>query len=214
MNISTFYKSDRWRDLVARLKLERVKDGQLLCELCGKPIVKAYDCIGHHKIELTPDNVDDANISLNPENIMLIHFKCHNVIHERFNGRVGQKVYVVYGPPCSGKRAWVNENANADDLIVDVERIWKAICNEGKPKRLTANVFGVRDALIDMIRTRKGLWRNAFIIGGYPLRTERDRLCDLLGAELVFISAEKEKCIANNPDKKEYIEDWFASYVE
>lgn len=214
MNIKTFYKSDRWRNLIERLKLERVTDGQLLCELCGKPIVKAYDCIGHHKIELTPENVDDANISLNPDNIMLIHFKCHNVIHERFNGRVGQKVYVVYGPPCSGKRAWVNENANADDLIVDIERIWKAICNEGKPRRLTANVFGVRDALIDMIRTRKGLWRNAFIIGGYPLRTERDRLCYLLGAELVFITAEKEKCIENNPDKKEFIEEWFAAYVE
>lgn len=214
MNIKTFYKSDRWRNLVERLKLERVQDGQLLCELCGKPIVKAYDCIGHHKIELTQDNVDDANISLNPDNIMLIHFKCHNVIHERFNGRVGQKVYLVYGPPCSGKRAWVNENANADDLIVDIERIWKAICNEGKPRRLTANVFGVRDALIDMIRTRKGLWRNAFIIGGYPLRTERDRLCDLLGAELVFISADKETCIANDPDKKEFIEEWFAAYVE
>ena len=215
MKLSTFYKSDRWRNLLANLKLERVDEkGQLICEHCGLPIVKSYDCIGHHKVALTPDNVDDVNISLNPDNIALIHFRCHNLIHERFNGRVGQNVYLVYGPPCGGKRAWVDENANADDLIVDTERLWKAICNGEKPNRVKANVFGLRDCMIDMIRTRKGNWRNAFVIGGYPLRSERDRLCDLLNAETVFIDSVKEDCIKRDESKKEFIEEWFAAYTE
>lgn len=232
MNIKSFYKSDRWRNLIANLKLQRVDEkGQLICEHCGKPILKSYDCIGHHKVALTPDNVDDVNIALNPDNIALIHFKCHNAIHDRFNGPHGeiihepQKVYLVYGSPCSGKTTWVNQNANNDDLILDIDRLWDAVSNGGRydgktrrSNRIKVNVFGLRDCMIDMIRTRKGMWRNAFIVGGYPLRSERDRLCDLLGAEPVFINATKEDCLkrceTERPEAwKEYIENWFASYI-
>lgn len=227
MNIKTFYRSDKWRNLVAQLKLERLnEDGQLICEHCGKPITRSYDCIGHHVVELTEENVDDASVSLNPENIKLIHFKCHNEMHNRFNGWKGQKVYLVYGSPCSGKTSWVNANANADDLIVDVDRLWDAVCNGGRydgktrrSNRIKSNVLGLRDCLIEQIMMRKGMWPNAFIIGGYPLRTERDRLCDLLNAEAIYIDATKEECLkrceSERPAEwKEYIEDWFAAYVE
>lgn len=224
MTIKSFYHSEKWRGLIANLKLERVDEkGQLICEHCGKPIVKSYDCIGHHKIALTEDNVDDALISLNPDNIELIHFRCHNEIHERFNGFC-QRVYLVYGSPCSGKTTWVNQNANDDDLILDVDRLWDAVSNGGRydgktrrSNRLKPNVFGLRDCLIDMIRTRKGMWRAAYIIGGYPLRSDRDRLCDLLDAEPVYIEATKEECYSRLGERpvewKEYIDDWFASFV-
>ena len=55
--LENFYQSREWRKLVNTLKLERVKDGQLICEYCGMPIVKSYDCIGHHITELTDENV-------------------------------------------------------------------------------------------------------------------------------------------------------------
>ena len=67
--ISSFYRSKPWIDLMTVIRLERGN----ICEHCGKPIVKKYDAIGHHKIELTEENVEDANISLNPDNIMLVH---------------------------------------------------------------------------------------------------------------------------------------------
>lgn len=238
MKISTFYRSDKWRNLLANLKLERVNEkGQLICEHCGLPIVKSYDCIGHHKVALTPDNVDDVNISLNPDNIALIHFKCHNLIHERFNGvrpqsdkpftggMTQRKVYLVYGSPCSGKSSFVKENANSDDLVLDMDRLWDAISLGGRydgkarrSNRLKPCVFGLRDCMIDMIRIRKGMWRNAWVIGGYPLRTERDRICDLLNAEPVFIDTPKDECLSRadreRPEEwKGYIENWFASFV-
>lgn len=101
--LSNFYKSKEWQDLLEVLKLERVNsNGELLCEHCHKPITKAYDCIGHHEIELTESNVNDYNVSLNKDNIMFIHHKCHNITHERF-GCLKQKVYIIYGSPCSGK---------------------------------------------------------------------------------------------------------------
>ena len=229
MTTAEFYRSKAWEKLIATLKLERLDaDGNIICAYCGRPIVRKYDCIAHHRIELTDDNVNDPTISLNPDNIDLIHFKCHNQIHQRFGGFC-QRVYLVYGSPCSGKTSWVDEVANGDDLILDVDRIWDAVCNDGRyrkvngksgrPHRLKANVFGIRDTLIEQIRIRKGMWRNAYIIGGYPLRTDRDRICDMLNATPVYISATIDECLERadreRPKEwKEYIRNWFDDYVE
>ena len=220
--LANFYKSKQWESLIAQLKIERQDaDGNVICAYCGRPIVRKYDCIGHHETELTEDNVNDYSISLNPDNIKLIHFRCHNRIHERFEG-FKQRVYIVYGSPCSGKTSFVNEVANGDDLIVDIDRLWDAVSKDGrqnKSKRLKANVFGLRDCLIDQIRTRSGMWRNAYIIGGYPLRSDRDRLCTLLNAKTIFIDATKEECLARaekeRPEEwKEFISEWFENFVE
>lgn len=229
MTTAEFYRSKAWEKLIATLKLERLDaDGNIICAYCGRPIVRKYDCIAHHRIELTDDNVNDPTISLNPDNIDLIHFRCHNQIHQRFGGFC-QRVYLVYGSPCSGKTSWVDEVANGDDLILDVDRIWDAVCNDGRyrkvngksgrPHRLKANVFGIRDTLIEQIRIRKGMWRNAYIIGGYPLRTDRDRVCDMLNATPVYISATIDECLERadreRPKEwKEYIRNWFDDYVE
>lgn len=216
--LNNFYKSKEWESLLEVLKLERIgSDGELRCEYCGLPITKKYDCIGHHEIELTEANVNEMDISLNPDNIKLIHFKCHNKIHERFGG-FKQKVYIVYGSPCSGKSTWVNSVANSDDLIVDMDKIWEAISLSDKyhkPNRLKQNVFGIRDTLLDQIKTRTGMWRNAYVIGTYPLASDRERLASLLGAELIYINATKEECInrAENLEWKEFVEEWFESYT-
>ena len=220
--LDNFYKSREWESLVGRLRIERATDdGEIICEYCGKPINRKYDCIGHHEIELTEDNVNDYSVSLNPENVKLIHFRCHNRIHGRWEGARGlvQRVYLVYSAPCSGKSTWVHEAANDDDLILDLDKLWESVCMSDryhKPNRLKANVFGLRDCIIDQIRTRKGKWRNAFVIGGYPLATERTRLCEMLRAEPIYIEADKETCLsrAHNEAWKGYIEDWFEDYTE
>jgi len=217
--LDNFYKSKEWTNLLEQLKLERVNaNGEVICEHCGLPIIKKYDCIGHHKIELTDANVNDYNISLNPDNIMLIHFKCHNKIHERFDG-FKQRVFIVYGSPCSGKTTWVNNVAYNDDLILDMDSIWEAICKTDryhKPNRLKSNVFGIRDCILDMIKTRRGMWRNAYVIGGYPLASDRDRLSKLLGAELIFIDEDKDTCLKRclNDEWKSYVNEWFDLFTE
>ena len=218
MTTAEFYRSKAWEKLIATLKLERLDaDGNIICAYCGRPIVRKYDCIAHHRIELTDDNVNDPTISLNPDNIDLIHFRCHNLIHRRFEGFY-QQVYLVYGPPCAGKTTWVDSVANSDDLIIDIDRIWECLCNSDryhKPNRIKSNVFGVRDALIDMVKVRKGMWRNAYIIGTYPLRTDRDRICSQLRAREIFIYESKEECMGRASDEKwkQYINDWFDDYV-
>ena len=216
--LENFYKSDEWRGLRAMLMQERTNaDGEIICAHCGKPIVKSYDCIGHHKIELTDENVNDYRISLNPELIDLIHFKCHNIKHKRFEGN-RQEVYLVYGSPCSGKTTYVNSVTDGDDLIVDIDSIWTSLSSNDrlhKSPRLKQNVFGVRDCLLEQIKMRLGNWCNAYVIGGYPLRSDRDRLCDQLRATPIFVEESREVCLerAPNPMWRGFVEDWFLDYV-
>lgn len=214
--LSNFYKSDQWERLVAILKLERIdkKDGILYCEHCGKPLIHKYDIIGHHVIELTEENVNDFNISLNPKNIKLIHFKCHNQIHERF-GYEQQNVYLVHGAPLSGKTTFVKENSSKDDLILDMDNIYHMLNFNNnkyvKSNRLKTNVFIIRDSIIDMIKCRTGKWKNAWIIGTYPLPMERKRLIDATGAKSIHIDTNKEECLKrlyNDPERQQVITEW------
>lgn len=192
--LSTFYRSPEWVALRSRLMLERVNaSGDVVCEHCGKPIVNKYDCIGHHKTPLTEANVNDYTISLNPDNIALVHHKCHNQIHNRF-GSYTRHIYIVYGSPCAGKSTYVDSVALKDDLIIDIDRIYSAI-NNARSNRLYDNVMQVYRSLIDAVQTRNGRWVNAFIVRTFPLKGERERLAATLGAELVHIDTPQEVCL-------------------
>ena len=219
----SFYHSKDWEKLLRVLKSERVNDnGDIICDYCGKPITRAYDMIGHHKTELTDENVNDASISLNPENIVFVHHRCHNYIHNKL-GHAVREVYLVYGAPLSGKSEWVHENMNEGDLVIDIDSIWQCVsgCDRYvKPNRLRSIVFTVRDRLIEACKYRAGSWCNCYVIGGYPLSSERDRLCRELGAREVFIESTKDECFSklesvpgiNKDEWKKFIEDWFEKF--
>lgn len=183
--LSNFYQSREWRKTVRLIRLQRLNEnGQTICEYCGKPIVKDYDCIGHHMEHLTEENVNDVMVSLNPDNIQLVHHVCHNRIHEKLGSKERQ-VYLVYGPPLAGKRTYVDKAMNKGDLIVDIDSIWECVSGLSryeKPPRLKAVVFAMHKALVESVRYRQGKWSNAYIIGGYPLQGERERLAKELGA--------------------------------
>ena len=82
---------------------------------------------------------------------------------------------------------------------------------------LTSFAFGgTAFALLYLIKPEEILIRNGVLIGTYPLRTDRDRLCDLLRAKTIFIDETKETCLsrAKTEEWKNYIEEWFNTYVE
>lgn len=224
LSLSDFYRSKPWESLLRVLKMERVDDqGQLICEYCGNPIIRKYDCIGHHKIELTEDNFTDPDVALNPDNIALVHHKCHNIIHNKLQ-HSRRSVYIVYGSPLSGKTSYVKDVATAGDLIIDMDSIWQCVsgCDRyTKPQRLNAVVFGMRDYLLDCVKYRRGKWLNAYIIGGYPLISERERLARELSAEIIFIDTPKDECmsrlsVCSDRDVSEwekYITDWWEKYT-
>lgn len=218
-SLNSFYRSREWERLRNQIILERVnKDGELICEECGKPIVKKYGAICHHIKELTEDNVNDYNISLNAENIKVIHHSCHNEIHNRF-GTNNRHIYLVVGSPCSGKNRFVEDSASKDDIIVDVDKIYEMISinkSHYKSNRLTSNVLQIRDFIVDMIRTRNGKWVNAWVITSKCKPMELKRLAESLNAEVIFINEDIEVCLMRareeRNDYEKFIEEYFENF--
>lgn len=223
MNQHQFYRSKDWIKF-RRYYIDKrqATQGMLKCDRCGKILFYKYDVILHHKHELDDNNVNDPAIATNEDNIMMLCFKCHNDVHERFSKKHAKKVFVVYGPPCSGKTTFVKNNARSDDLILDMDKIWQALSINDMYKRsdaLRQNVFKVRDDIMDMIKTRTGQWHDAYVIGSYPDKYERNRIVSTLGAEEIYIECTKDECEkrakTNRPKEwLDYIEDWFKKFAE
>jgi 5-methylcytosine-specific restriction endonuclease McrA len=194
--IHAFYCRKDYLDLAQACK---IKSGGV-CAKCGG-VFDISELRPHHKVELTLDNIDDVNVTLNPDNIEVLCHDCHNAAHKRFGYAVGAKhVYLVYGSPCAGKTTYVNSVATRNDLIVDLDKIHRAICICGlydKPDATKRVAFNVRDYLLDEVRTAtpRRKWQDAYIIGTYPDRIDRDMFVQDYGAELVHIDTSKEECI-------------------
>lgn len=224
--LKAFYKSDAWLRfrLVAIAQCTDPETGFVYCAYCGEPILKKYDLIVHHKEELTEFNVDDAMVSLNPDNTECVHFRCHNALHHRFGYGTGgykpkpKQVFIVYGAPCAGKTTWVRENATQNDLVVDMDSIWQMVSINDryvKPDCLRSVVFDMRDKLYDVIKYRSGKWQDAYIITTGARYGDRERLVQRVGADdLIFIDTPKDECLqrARSAEFVRYINEWFDAF--
>lgn len=68
-----FYTSSAWR----KLRDYVLKRDDYLCARCGAP-----GKIVHHKVKLTPLNINDPFVSLNADNLETLCQDCHNAEHE------------------------------------------------------------------------------------------------------------------------------------
>lgn len=225
--LNSFYNSDEWRRIRRQLIAERtdMQAGFVIDEYSGEPILHEYDIIAHHKTELTLQNVNDFDISLNPDNIMLVSHRSHNAIHSRFGYASGRKVYYVYGAPCSGKSSYVESIRGNSDIICDIDLIWQALTGKRyyKPDALKSNAFSLYNALLEQIKTRQGKWQRAYIIAGGAHKGDRERLIQSMGAEPIFIDTPKETCIEHLYNDEErvnvrsewegYIDTWFTRFI-
>lgn len=215
--IHSFYCRKPWRDLSYRLKVERGK-----CDRCGWMPVTKDDwkyLIGHHRKEVTEQNVDDPAVSLNPDNIEILCHTCHDKQHHRFGGR--KEVKIVWGSPMSGKTTLVRQLMEYGDIVLDMDALWMALTLRpefDKPDPCRFNVFKTRDSILDQIKTRYGSWYTAWVIGGYPDKTDRDRLAQSLGAEMIYCESTMRECLdrrreSGRPDVwDEYVADWWETY--
>lgn len=239
-SLHSFYTSNEWNLCKQQVLQDRIKeDGAIYCEHCGKIILKEFNPQGndnakamifHHKKELNENNYNDYNISLNPDNIAIVHFKCHNEIHDRFQGGVlakaQRKVYIVHGAICSGKSTFVKDNMESGDCILDLDDIWVAVSGQSKytkPSELNDVVFALRLSLLEQIKMRSGKWRNAWIISTEAYPIQRTRLAQQLNAELIHIDTPKEICLQrlyDNPNGRDiktyegYINTYFDKYMD
>lgn len=207
--LKKFYNSTRWKDFRLNLIAERGN----ICERCGKIITDGKKLHAHHKAELTVYNVDDYNVSLNPDMVELICNECHNKEHSRFGYKSDKTVTIVYGPPLSGKTSYVMKHKGRNDLVVDMDKLFQAVTlldEYDKPDSLKFNVFAIRDTLIDNIKTRYGRFEHAWIVGGYPITFDRERLARELDADIIFMDVSKEECYK----RLQEVSDWRLSVYE
>lgn len=79
-----FYNSKDWQDVrILRIGMDRG-----LCRMCGRPGNEV-----DHIIELTPDNINDPEISLNLDNLQTLCHRCHGIKTrgdkgEQINGKI------------------------------------------------------------------------------------------------------------------------------
>lgn len=235
-----FYRSDDWANCKAQVLHERQRsDGAIYCEHCGQVILKGFNpqannnagaIVFHHKTYLTNYNVNDARISINPANIQIVHWSCHNEIHERFTGGIPEKkVYLITGAPCSGKTSFVRERIRANDIILDIDDIWQTISGQPrytKPNSVKALVFAVRDELKGLIGRGAGAWRNAYIIESLAAISDRRREAERYKAhnvEVITMQTTQDECLQrlhSNPNGRDikayegYIKEYYARFSE
>ena len=239
-NTTQFYKSQEWANCKALVLNDRLKDGAIYCEHCGKVILSSFNpnannnkgaMVFHHKVYLTNQNVNDASISINPNNIAILHWSCHNAVHNRFNGvavRPERKVYLVVGAPCSGKTTFVKEHIEEGDVVFDVDDLWQVLSGQQrycKPNQLKQIVLATRLFIKDQLKRGAGYWRNAYIIESKlatPIELDKEAEAYPFNVEVIEMEATKEECLnrlLNNSQGRdiklytELIEEYYAKKI-
>ena len=64
-----FYQSPQWR----KLRKFIIESRFGICNRCGAPGTEV-----HHKVPITPRNVNDLSVSMNPDNLELLCKTCHD----------------------------------------------------------------------------------------------------------------------------------------
>ena len=72
MNLPNFYWTKEWRKTAALYMESRGH----ICERCGR-----LAHIIHHRQYVTPENVNDTDITLNWDNLEALCMECHNIEH-------------------------------------------------------------------------------------------------------------------------------------
>lgn len=70
-----FYSSKLWEDTRDYIR----KRDRYICQRCG-----ALGEEVHHKVHLSPENINDLNITINPDNLILLCHSCHMKEHGKF----------------------------------------------------------------------------------------------------------------------------------
>ena len=222
VTLSNFYKTMAWQRCREKVIFDRTReDGLVYCDLCGKPILNNIIC--HHVEELTEGNVTNPDISLNPDNLQLLHIDCHNKIHDRFQKRK-QKIILVYGPPLA-ILDYVEKEAGINDFIISLDYIYKALNPMRNTVKHTKALYDiafnvVRKGLYEAARNRYANWTTCYIVGTFPSKYERERIKKEVGTdEEVFIDITKEEAyeVANahnvHPSYYQYIDEFYDELV-
>ena len=193
--LQDFYWSSEWKKFRASvIASRRTSSGDIICAHCGLPIVRPYDLILHHVIELDETNFTDPEVALNPDNVVCVHSSCHNIIHYKAGSHMRQ-AWLVWGPPHAGKEKYVRTLVQKGDIWVSLESLYRSLGVGGIQTSLSQLVFPMWDECLQGIGRRSGHWRNAYVVGTYPSDQERERVLRVIRGREVFVDTPIDECL-------------------
>ncbi|MBQ5566089.1 MAG: HNH endonuclease [Clostridia bacterium] len=83
-----FYKSKKWQKCRQSFIESRKGIDGGLCQHCHSN----YGYIVHHKVHITPQNINNPDVTLNFDNLEFVCHECHNKEH------FGEKMRVKFSP--------------------------------------------------------------------------------------------------------------------
>ena len=89
-----FYQSPLWIRAKNSYIAERRRIDGGMCEICHEQ--PGY--IVHHKIHLTPENINDQDISLSHRNLQFVCHHCHDIIHGNCPREIEGMTRLKFGP--------------------------------------------------------------------------------------------------------------------
>ena len=126
---------------------------------------------------------------------------------------------LVYGPPCGGKSSYAKNNMRAGELVIEFDRLHRAITG-GKPhehnEAAVSLTLAARDAVVRRLR-RSSFRGVVWIVAGAPRRSDWDYWRKMLDAEPLLIDAEYETCLERARNERpaawvEFVEQWFERF--
>lgn len=78
----SFYRSKQWETV----RNAYMREGQGLCEPCLSQGRYTKARIVHHKIHLSPQNINDPKVTLDPANLERVCYDCHAREHPEIYG--------------------------------------------------------------------------------------------------------------------------------
>ena len=126
-------------------------------------------------------------------------------------------VYLIYGSPCSGKSTYIKEHMQNGEIVCDMDRLYSAISMDEEHKTdLYAQEVAdeLHKALCDIIRNRKGDWKNAYVVSIANTREKLDEVKRQVNADkVIFIDTPYETCMERAKERPFYfqflIQEWF-----
>lgn len=134
------------------------------------------------------------------------------------------QVTIVCGPPGSGKTTWVAKQMHWGDLVLDIDRMYEAICMQPmyeKPINLLPVILAMRDAVVAQLQ-RPNRVPQAFVITTTTRHDEIAAMANKLNARVVVMNTPSVTCMQRVAEDKRrgaklsqwqsLIEKWFRDW--
>lgn len=121
------------------------------------------------------------------------------------------KVYIIHGPPLSGKSTYVKNNIGPNDLVYDFDILMSSISGKDihiHNENLLGYVLDIRDLILSKLKSEENI-ENVYII---TTRITNDLKKKLVGLNPVYIKIDADKPtvlkrLKNNPGNRD-IDEW------